>query len=110
MLKTIELILGLPTMSIFDLIAHDMRQSFTEKPDLKPYEAVIPKQDLFEMNPPLSALSGKARSAAADSARMNWRVPDAAPTERVNRILWGVKRAGMYRIQPQRMLVFASLS
>ena len=53
MLKTIELILGLPTMSLFDLIAHDMRHSFTDKPDLTPYTAVRPKQDLFEMNPPL---------------------------------------------------------
>ena len=110
MLKTIELILGLPTMSIFDLIAHDMRQSFTDKPDLKPYEAVTPKQDLFEMNPPLSALSGKARSAAADSARMNWRVPDAAPTERVNRILWGVNKGWNVPYPAPKNATFSPLS
>ena len=40
MLKTIELILGLPTMSIFDLIATDMRASFTEQADLTPFTAV----------------------------------------------------------------------
>src|SRR6185295_8722170 len=33
MLKTIELILGLPTMSIFDMIANDMRASFTSTAD-----------------------------------------------------------------------------
>ncbi len=89
MLKTIELILGLPTMSIFDLIANDMRASFGDKPDLTPYSAVTPKQDLFETNPPLKALSGPARLGARQSAAMNWSAPDAAPTEKLNRILWG---------------------
>ncbi len=47
MLKTIELILGLPTMSLFDLIAHDMRASFTDVANREPYEAVTPKQSLM---------------------------------------------------------------
>lgn len=89
MLKTIELILGLPTMSIFDLIANDMRNSFTGEPDFTPYTAIRPKQDLFEVNPPAAALAGPARKAALASARMKWSVPDAAPTEQLNRILWG---------------------
>lgn len=89
MLKSIELILGLPTMSIFDLIAHDMRHSFTAKPDLTPFTAELPQQDLFVTNPRASALNGKARQAALDSARMKFDVPDAAPTERLNRIVWG---------------------
>jgi YVTN family beta-propeller protein len=92
MLKSIELILGLPTMSLFDLIAHDMRQSFQSKPDLTPFTAETPKQDLFERNPKLNALNGKARQAAIDSAKMNFNVPDAAPTERLNRIVWGQVR------------------
>jgi phospholipase C len=89
MLKSIELILGLPTMSIFDLIAHDMRNSFTGKPDLTPFTAEVPKQDLFAINPRVNALNGKARQAALDSAKMQFDVPDAAPTERLNRIVWG---------------------
>jgi YVTN family beta-propeller protein len=89
MLKSIELILGLPTMSLFDLIAHDMRNSFTSKADLTPFTAEIPKQDLFETNPKVSALNGPARKAAIDSAKMNFDVPDAAPTEKLNRIVWG---------------------
>lgn len=92
MLKTIELILGLPTMSLFDLIAHDMRNSFTTKPDLTPFTVEQPKTDLFAMNPAVNALRGPARQAAKDSARMNFAVPDAAPTERLNRILWGAIR------------------
>jgi len=89
MLKSIELILGLPTMSIFDLIAHDMRNSFTGVSDLTPFTAETPQQDLFVTNPRVSALNGKARQAALDSARMKFDVPDAAPTERLNRIVWG---------------------
>ena len=89
MLKTMELILGLPTMSIFDLIANDMRAGFTDKPDFTPFTAVEATHDLFETNPKVSALNGKPRQAAIDSAKMNFAIPDAAPTERLNRILWG---------------------
>jgi hypothetical protein len=76
-------------MSLFDLIANDMRNSFSDEADLTPYTVVQPKQDLFELNPPATALSGPARSGALASAKMKWSVPDAAPTERLNRILWG---------------------
>ncbi|HYZ87578.1 MAG TPA: bifunctional YncE family protein/alkaline phosphatase family protein [Bryobacteraceae bacterium] len=87
-LKTIELILGLPHLSLFDLIANDMRNSFTNTADLRPYTAVEPKQSLFDANPTLRTLRGDSRRAAIHSARMNWTVPDAAPTDRLNRILW----------------------
>jgi YVTN family beta-propeller protein len=92
MVKTIELILGLPTMSLFDLIANDMRFSFTEKPDLTPFKAEVPKQSLRERNPPVQALRGRAREAAIASAKMRFDVPDAAPSEKLNRILWGQVR------------------
>jgi len=88
MLKTIELMLGLPTLSLFDLIANDMRNSFQASADLTPYTAVPPKQSLFEVNPRVGVLKGSARKAAAASARMNFSVPDAAPSEVLNRILW----------------------
>jgi hypothetical protein len=87
-LKTIELILGLPTLSLFDMIANDMQASFQNTPVFDPYEHVTPKQSLFEANPPLAALRGPARKDALDSMRMRWDIPDAAPTERLNRILW----------------------
>jgi YVTN family beta-propeller protein len=110
MLKTIELILGLPTMSLFDLIAHDMRNSFTDTPDFTPYESVHPKQDLFEVNPPANKLTGAARAAAIASARMNWSIPDAVPTERLNRIVWG-QVMGWNKPYPQtKQALFAPLS
>ena len=102
--KTIELILGLPTMSMFDLIANDMRASFHDAPDFAPYVAVVPKQPLDEMNPAATGLRGDRRAGALASARMRFDVPDAAPTDKLNKILWhevrgwdvpypGVKRA-----------------
>ena len=96
MVKTIELMLGLPALSIFDLVATDMRASFigpNEKPNFTPYTALTPKQSLFETNVKVGAIKGldapARRAAALASARMNFHDPDAAPTERLNRILWG---------------------
>jgi YVTN family beta-propeller protein len=90
--KTIELILGLPNLSLFDLIAHDMRNSFTNTPDLTPYTAVTPQQSIFEVNPNATALRGQARRDAVASAKMNWAVPDAVPSAELNRILWRRER------------------
>ena len=88
MLKTIELMLGLPTLSLFDLIANDMRNSFQSAPDFTPYTAQAPRQSLVELNPPLKALKGPARDAALASMKMNFTLPDAAPTDTLNQILW----------------------
>jgi hypothetical protein len=92
MVKTIELMLGLPTMSIFDLIAEDMRASFQGIADLTPYSALLPEVSLFDVNPSVKALHGPARDAAVASAHMRFDIPDAAPTERLNRILWHAVR------------------
>jgi hypothetical protein len=88
MLKTIERILGLPNLSLFDLIANDMRNSFQGKPDLAPYDAVVPRQSIYDVNPSVTALNGPARAAALASERMNFREPDAAPEDQLNAILW----------------------
>jgi YVTN family beta-propeller protein len=96
MVKTIELMLGLPALSMFDLVATDMRASFigpNEKPDFTPYSLRVPKQSLYETNVKVGEIKGPAaalrRAAALSSARMNFQDPDAAPTEKLNRILWG---------------------
>jgi len=51
MVKTIELILGLPTMSLFDLIANDMRNSFQPTPIFTPYTADILARNGIEPAP-----------------------------------------------------------
>ena len=95
MLKTIELMLGLPSMSVFDLAATDMRASFIgpgEAPDLRGYTAITPTQSLTDLNPRAASIQGRfsdaRRSAARASARMDFDAPDEAPSESLNRILW----------------------
>jgi YVTN family beta-propeller protein len=95
MVKTIELILGLPAMSLFDLVATDMRASFIspeEQPNLAPYTARQPRVSLFEMNQRVGDIRGAyapaRRQAALASSRMNFSEPDAAPSDALNRILW----------------------
>jgi hypothetical protein len=107
MVKTIELMLGLPTMSLFDLIATDMRASFTTVPDARPYSAVRPKQSLFDRNPRLSAMSGPLRRAALETMKMRFDVPDAAPTERLNRIVWGLVKGWDRPYPAPRTAVFS---
>ena len=92
MVKSIELILGLPTLSLFDLIATDMQASFAPTADLRPYIAVPPVTSLFERNPALSEMRGALRSAALATLKMRFDVPDAAPSERLNRIVWGMMK------------------
>lgn len=110
MVKTIELILGLPTLSLFDMIAHDMRASFTAEPDYAPYTAVRPKQSLMDLNPPATALRGEARRGALESARMRWDVPDAVPSDKLNRILWHAVRGWSTPYPGTRAAVFAPLA
>ena len=72
-----------------------------------PYASVEPQQSIYEENPKASSLRGPAREAALASARMDFAHPDAAPSEKLNRILWhaakgwnvpypGVKQALFY--------------
>jgi YVTN family beta-propeller protein len=88
MLKTIEQILGLPTLSMFDLIANDMRASFQDTPDLRGFTAIRPQQSLQELNQDPAGLAQNQRRDALKSAAMRWDVPDAVPSATLNRILW----------------------
>lgn len=95
MVKSIELMLGLPALSLFDLVATDMRASFIgegESPNFAPFTALQPTQSLYAVNPKPSSISGAFASArqqaARESGRMNFSEPDAAPSDRLNVILW----------------------
>ena len=60
LLKTIELILGLPMMNQLDLLATPMTECFTEQPDLTPYTHIRNKIPLNTINAKLDALTGPA--------------------------------------------------
>jgi phospholipase C len=88
MLRTIELILGLTHMNQFDRGAEAMTDCFQDKPDLRPYTAVPNNIPLDEMNPPLRALSPKARYWAQKSLELDLDDVDRADEGTFNRILW----------------------
>ncbi len=104
--RTIELQLGLAHLSIFDLIANDMRNAFQSEPDLTPYTAVTPQQTLFEWNPPIAALSGQARRDAIASSKMNWTRPDAVPARKLLEILWRNAKGYNVPVPKQRNAAF----
>ena len=94
LVKTIELMLGLPALSIFDLVATDMRASFISEagsPGLTPYQARQPEQSIYERNQQIGEIkgahAGERKRAALASSRMTWDEPDAAPSSMLNRIL-----------------------
>jgi hypothetical protein len=64
MLKTMELILGLPPMTQYDAAAIPMVNAFVEEPDLTPYMAEPARIDLNAANP-------KEAAGAAASLSMN---------------------------------------
>ena len=88
MVKTIELMLGIPPMNQLDLCATPMRNCFSEKPDVAPFVAVKNKIKLDEMNPPIKELKGQARLFAEQSLAMDFSKEDLADEEAYNRILW----------------------
>src|SRR2546430_2809343 len=88
MVKTVELMLGLPPLSLFDLVATDLRAAFLapgEAADYTPYTALEPKQSLYETNERVGMIRGAhavaRRRAALASSRMQFGGPDEAPSE-----------------------------
>ncbi|MFB3785011.1 MAG: alkaline phosphatase family protein [bacterium] len=88
MLKTIELILGLPPMNQFDLLATPMRACFRNEPDLTPYKALKNNIPLDEMNPPLPKTSGMQRYWAQKSLELDLSKEDLIDEDLFNRIIW----------------------
>jgi YVTN family beta-propeller protein len=89
LVRTIEQILGLPPMNQFDASATPMFDCFTEKPDFRPFEAVLNIVPLNRLNlPPNTIPDPVLRRDAAVSARLNFRMVDACPEDALNHILW----------------------
>ena len=92
MVKTIELMLGLPPMTQMDLAATPMRGCFRAAPDLTPYTAAKNVVPLDEMNKPLAKLSGRERYWAEKSVALAFEKEDEADEDTLNRILWHAVR------------------
>jgi hypothetical protein len=81
MLRTVELLLGLPPMTQHDAAAPPMLNSFMAAPDLSGFTAVPARTDLMAKNPPNGY-------GATESARMDFREYDQVDEDQLNRILW----------------------
>ncbi len=88
MIRTIQEIFQIPARTRFLKSARAMSSVFTTQADLTPYQHLVPKVALDEMNPPLRALEGKRLRAARQSSTMNWSEVDDVPQDVLNRILW----------------------
>jgi len=89
MLRTIELILGLPPMNQLDATATPMFDCFTNIPDFTPFVAVPNRVPLDQMNPEPKKLSNvQLRKDAYVSAKLPLDKPDQCPEDVLNRILW----------------------
>ncbi|MGO8699603.1 MAG: alkaline phosphatase family protein, partial [Limisphaerales bacterium] len=88
-LRTIELILGLPPMNQMDATATPMFDCFTSVPDFALYNAVTNQVPLDEMNPEAKKIKDAAlRRDAYISARLPLDKEDQCPEDLFNRILW----------------------
>jgi len=89
LLRTIELILGLPPMTQYDAAATPMWRMFTNKPDFTPYNYLGSNINLNEKNP-IKTVNSSA--VALLSEKFDWSKEDRVPDLVMNEILWqGVK-------------------
>ncbi len=92
MLRTMELILGLPPMSQYDAAATPMWRCFSREPDLAPFRAVPANVDLTEVNRKNNELA--RRSAAFDFSKED-RIPDLEFSD----VIWKAVR-GEHSVMP----------
>jgi hypothetical protein len=102
MLRTIELLLGLPPLTQHDAAATAMYNSFAAKPDLSGYTALPARIDLTSINTPGSY-------GSAISARMDFSDYDRIDEQELNQILWhSIKGADVPMPAPVRRALIGS--
>ncbi len=81
MIRTMELILGLPPMSQYDAAATPMYRAFTSTPDVTPFKAIEANVDINEKNVAVNKLS-------RDSELFNLAKADAIDDLKFGEIVW----------------------
>ncbi len=89
LLRTMELMLGLPPMNQFDATATPMFDCFTNTPDFTAYDVVTNNVPLDEMNKPTKKTDdAKLRKDSVASDKLPLSQPDQCNEDVLNRILW----------------------
>jgi DNA-binding beta-propeller fold protein YncE len=102
MLRTIELILGLPPMSQYDAAATPMFRSFSATPNLTPFIHELPRTNLFELNV-------KNTPSAQKSAKFNFKKEDSIPDLEFSEVIWkAVKGENSVMPAPRRAAILAT--
>jgi DNA-binding beta-propeller fold protein YncE len=102
MLRTMELILGLPPMSQYDAGATPMHACFTATPDFTPFKARPNRVDLNELNKE-SKLSGM-------SYQLNLDKEDQAPDNLFSEIIWKAVRGEHAEMPAPRRSAFVRVT
>ena len=92
MIRTMELILGMPPMTQYDAAATPMYNAFTMKPMFTPYDHIPARIDIEERN-----LAGAYRQDRMET--MDFTKEDAAPDIEFNEIIWKAVR-GEHSVMP----------
>jgi DNA-binding beta-propeller fold protein YncE len=92
-LRTMEQMLGIRPMNLFDASADPMFDCFQEEADLTPFVALPSNVPLDQMNPSPTAIADpQLRADALQSATFDLAHVDRAPEDALNRILWRAMR------------------
>jgi YVTN family beta-propeller protein len=105
MIRTIELIVGLPPLSQYDAAARPMFDSFTDSADLRPYVHEMPRIDI-------NAVNTKLAYGAERSSKMDFSDVDLADDFELNEILWRAIKGPDAPVPPpvRRAIAFRSLT
>jgi len=91
--RTMELMLGLPPMNQFDATATPMTACFTETPDFTPFDCLTNNIPLDQMNPSISSIRDpRQRHDAIVSSRLPLEKADQCPEGVLNKILWHAQK------------------
>ena len=89
LLRTIELMLGLPPMNQMDATATPMFDCFTNVPDFTAYDVVTNNVPLDQLNPPAKNVDdAQLRKDAVVSSKLPLDKEDQCPEDLFNHILW----------------------
>ena len=83
--RTIEIVLGLPPMSAYDAAARPLYAAFRDTADLRPYDALPERIDVDARNAPTAY-------RANESARLDFSHEDAVPDATLNDLVWHAVR------------------
>jgi YVTN family beta-propeller protein len=98
MLRTIELIVGIRPMTQFDTYANAMLGTFTDRPNGRNFDAVLPAQPFTEVNAPNAPMAAQSQAQPLD-------IEDRIDERTFNQAIWqSVKGAGAPMPEPQHRL------